>query len=148
MARRRAACQRPSTLAAFSASLSVAALAPAASAAQQAAPDTVLVRDVEVGEATWYGNEFHGRATASGELLDQEALVAAHPRHPFGTHLRVTNQHNGKSVVVRVVDRGPNAAGRWLPAVVDVSRAAARALDMLVRGRVFVTVEVVAPPGR
>jgi rare lipoprotein A len=120
---------------------------PAASAPTESA-DTLPQRHVEVGEATWYGDEFHGRPTASGELMDQAAFVAAHPDHPFGTYLRVTNQHNGKSVVVRVVDRGPNAPGKLLPAVVDLSRAAANAIDMLAEGRVFVTVEVVAAPGK
>jgi rare lipoprotein A len=111
-----------------------------------ASPDTITERNVEVGEATWYGEEFHGRPTASGELMDQEALVAAHRRHAFGTYLRVTSQQNGRSVVVRVVDRGPNAPGHALPAVVDVSRAAARELDMIAAGRIVVTVEVVPPP--
>lgn len=108
--------------------------------------DTFPAREVEVGEATWYGDQFDGRPTASGEIMDQEALIAAHRRHPFGTLLRVTNQHNGLSVIVRVVDRGPNAPGKALPAIIDLSRAAAREIDMLAMGRVFVTVEVVAPP--
>jgi rare lipoprotein A len=124
-----------------------AAEAPVASVSTtNVSADTITGRVVEVGEATWYGDEFHGRPTASGELMDQEAMVAAHLRHAFGTYLRVTNQENGKSVVVRVVDRGPNAPGHELPAVVDVSRAAARELDMIAAGRIVVTVEVVPPP--
>jgi rare lipoprotein A len=112
----------------------------------EAPEETEPAGEVEVGEATWYGEQFHGRLTASGEPFDQEALLAAHLTHPFGTVLRVTNQQNGRSVLVRVVDRGPNAPGKEMPAIVDVSRAAARELDMIDEGRVIVSVEVVPPP--
>lgn len=74
--------------------------------------------------ASWYGPGFHGNRTASGEVYDQYAMTAAHKTLPFGTRLRVTNPGNGRSVVVRVNDRGPFVAGRDL----DVSRAAAEAL--------------------
>lgn len=76
------------------------------------------------GHASWYGPGFHGNRTASGERYDQYAMTAAHKTLPFGTHLRVTNTANGRSVVVRVNDRGPFIPGRDL----DVSRAAAEAL--------------------
>jgi rare lipoprotein A len=101
---------------------------------------------LEIGEATWYGDQFHGRITASGEPMDQEAMIAAHLSHRFGTWLRVTNQENGLSVLVRVVDRGPHAPGRSMPAIIDLSRAAAREIDMLEMGRVVVTLEVVPAP--
>ena len=79
-----------------------------------------------VGFASWYGQRHQGRATASGEVFDMTKLTAAHRTMPFGTRLRVTNVENGRSVVVRVNDRGPWVDDR----VLDVSLAAARALGM------------------
>jgi len=79
-----------------------------------------------VGFASWYGQRHQGRATASGEAFDMTKLTAAHRTMPFGTRLRVTNVENGRSVVVRVNDRGPWVDDR----VLDVSLAAARALGM------------------
>jgi len=79
-----------------------------------------------VGFASWYGQRHQGRATASGEVFDMTKLTAAHRTMPFGTRLRVTNVENGRSVVVRVNDRGPWVNDR----VLDVSLAAARALGM------------------
>jgi len=89
------------------------------------------------GIASWYGREFEGRPTASGEIFDANQLTAAHPSLPFGTMLVVTNQHNKKSVTVRVNDRGPFVPAR----IIDVSRAAAEKLDMIVTGTAPVTVE-------
>lgn len=74
--------------------------------------------------ASWYGPGFHGQTTANGETYDQWAMTAAHKTLPFGTELRVTNTTNGRSVVVRINDRGPYIAGRDL----DLSKAAADAL--------------------
>ena len=91
------------------------------------------------GIASWYGKEFDGRPTASGEIYDSSKLTAAHPRLPFGTMLVVTNRHNNKKVTVRVNDRGPFVAAR----VIDVSRAAAEQLDMIVTGTAPVIVESV-----
>lgn len=82
--------------------------------------------DAGTMKASWYGPGFHGRKTASGETYNQEEYTAAHKTYRFGTLLRLTNPKNGKSVVVRVNDRGPYVAGRAL----DISRSAARALDM------------------
>lgn len=79
-----------------------------------------------VGFASWYGQRHQGHATASGEAFDMTKLTAAHRTMPFGTRLRVTNVENGRSVVVRVNDRGPWVNDR----VLDVSLAAARALGM------------------
>jgi rare lipoprotein A len=80
-----------------------------------------------VGLASWYGQRHQGHRTASGEIYDMNKLTAAHRTMPFGTRLRVTNAENGRSVVVRVNDRGPWVNDR----VLDVSLAAARALGML-----------------
>ena len=78
------------------------------------------------GQASWYGPGFHGRRTASGETFNQNALTAAHRSLPFGTKVKVTNLRNGRSVVVRINDRGPYAGGR----IVDLSAAAARVIGM------------------
>ena len=88
------------------------------------------------GIASWYGREFEGRPTASGEIFDASQLTAAHPSLPFGTRLIVTNQHNNKSVTVRVNDRGPFVPAR----IIDVSRAAAEQLDMIVTGTAPVSI--------
>ena len=89
----------------------------------------------ETGRASWYA--LHGSRTASGERFDPSDLTAAHRSHPFGTRLRVTNLANGRSVVVRVTDRGPRVRGR----IVDVSRAAADRLGFKGRGTAKVRVE-------
>ena len=102
--------------------------------AQSAAQNTDVFR--QDGIASWYGREFEGRPTASGEIFDSSQLTAAHPSLPFGTRLIVTNQHNNKSVTVRVNDRGPFVPAR----IIDVSRAAAEQLDMIVTGTAPVTV--------
>ena len=90
------------------------------------------------GSASWYGPGFHGRKTANGERYDMHALTAAHRSLPFGTKVRVTNRSNGKSVVVRINDRGPYASGR----VIDLSRGAAQAVSMIGSGVVPVNLEV------
>jgi rare lipoprotein A len=89
------------------------------------------------GIASWYGKEFDGRPTASGEIFDSTQLTAAHPSLPFGTMLVVTNQHNNKKVTVRVNDRGPFVSAR----IVDISRAAAEQLDMIITGTAPVSIE-------
>ena len=88
--------------------------------------------------ASYYGAAFAGRRTASGERFDARALTAAHRELPFGTHVRVTNLANGRSVTVRINDRGPFAGGR----LVDLSWEAARELDMLRSGVARVRLEV------
>jgi rare lipoprotein A len=92
----------------------------------------------EDGYASYYGASFAGRRTASGERFDPRGFTAAHRDLPFGSKVRVTNLDNGRSVVVRVNDRGPYAAGR----IVDLSWAAARELGMLQSGVVRVRVEL------
>ncbi len=82
-------------------------------------------RPYQVGIASWYGKQFHGRATASGEDFDMFELTAAHRQLPLGTYVKVTNLRNGKSIVVRVNDRGPFVEGR----IMDLSYGAARMLS-------------------
>lgn len=84
-------------------------------------------RELEQGKASWYGPRFHGRRTASGERYDAKGLTAAHRTLPFGTLVRVRSLVNGKEVDVRITDRGPFSRNR----VIDLSRAAAEAIDML-----------------
>jgi rare lipoprotein A len=90
------------------------------------------------GIASWYGTEFEGHPTASGELFNPSQMTAAHPTLPFGTMLRVTNTQNKKQVIVRVNDRGPFVNTR----IIDVSRAAAEVLDMISTGTAPVLVEL------
>jgi len=87
----------------------------------------------ESGMAAFYG----GGRTASGEVTGSTGMTAAHRTLPFGTRVLVTNVHNGKTVIVRIVDRGPYGRGR----IIDVSRAAARELDMIDSGTAMVSVE-------
>ena len=101
----------------------------------QSAPAEAAFRQEGIG--SWYGAEFEGRPTASGEIFDSRQLTAAHPTLPFGTRLLVTNGHNGKSVVVRVNDRGPFVAAR----IIDISRGAAEKLDMVLTGTAPVTIK-------
>jgi rare lipoprotein A len=94
------------------------------------------------GEASWYGRPFHGRRTASGEVYDMYKLTAAHPTLPFGARVRVTSLSNGRSVEVRINDRGPAVRGR----IIDLSYAAARAIDSVGAGVFPVRLRVVALP--
>lgn len=82
------------------------------------------------GQASWYGSQHHGKRTASGERFDQNALTAAHRSLPFGTRVKVTHLGNGRTVVVRVNDRGPVSRKR----IIDLSKAAAERLGMLRQG--------------
>lgn len=100
-------------------------------------------RDVfQEGLASWYGAQFHGKATASGERFNMHALTAAHKTLPFGTVLRVTCEETGKSVDVRVNDRGPHAKAR----ILDVSYAAAKRLEMVNRGTSRISMQIVSMP--
>jgi rare lipoprotein A len=92
---------------------------------------------------TWYGPGFHGRKTASGAIFDQEQFTTAHRSLPFGTMLRVTNLANGKSVIVTVNDRGPGSGYLEL----DLSKGAARSIDMINSGVASVTIETVTVNG-
>lgn len=96
--------------------------------------------DLLSGLASWYGKDFHNKATASGHKYDMYTFTAAHRTLPMGTVVRVTDSHNGKSVMVCVTDRGPYVRGR----VIDLSYAAARQLDLGKRGVGRVNLEVVS----
>ena len=93
-------------------------------AATQADAGSVLRR--QAGMASWYGPGFHGRTTANGERFNTHALTAAHRTLPFGSRVRVTNKATGRSIVVRINDRGPYVGGR----VIDLSNASARAIGV------------------
>ena len=107
-------------------------------------PPLYAVGWTETGIASWYGEPFHGRNTAAGDTYDMDAISAAHRTIPFGTRIRVDNLDNGRSIELDVNDRGPFVPGR----ILDLSRGAARALDMIGPGtaRVRITVTGVATP--
>jgi rare lipoprotein A len=91
------------------------------------------------GLASWYGDDFHGRETANGEIFDRESISAAHPTLPLPSYVRVTNLSNGRSIIVRVNDRGPYHGHR----IIDVSKRAAHLLGFYDRGTTMVRVEYV-----
>ena len=96
----------------------------------------------ETGLASWYGYPYHGQMSAGGEVYNMEKMTAAHPTLPFGTWVRVMNLRNEKSVDVRITDRGPFVEGR----IIDLSKAAARSVDMLDYGTARVRVELISGP--
>ena len=104
--------------------------------------NTSAVRLIDRGtlKASWYGPKFHGKNTANGEVYNQMALTAAHKYLSFGTLLKITNPKNGKSVIVRINDRGPYIEGREL----DLSKGAAIELGILEKGVARVKVQEVA----
>lgn len=141
--------------------LVLAALGPSAACASRATSSRLVAQQppapdwTEEGLASWYGGKdgFDGKPTASGEIYDSSQLTAAHRELPLGTVVEVTSLDNGKSVRVRINDRGPFVAGR----VIDLSRAAAREIDLIgpgvgpVRLSVVIAVpahEIVSPSGR
>ena len=93
---------------------------------------------MQTGIASYYGEKYHGRETASGEIFDMYDLTAAHQELPFGTKIRVINLDNTKQVVVRINDRGPFVKGR----ILDLSYGAAQKLDMIQTGTAPVRIEV------
>jgi rare lipoprotein A len=98
-------------------------------------------KDVQYGVASWYGGEFHGRSTSSGEVYDMYQLTCAHNTLPLGTVVMVTNLENGRSLELKVNDRGPFVKER----ILDVSYAAAQMLGMWEKGTAPVKVEVIVP---
>lgn len=88
--------------------------------------DAKAASSQQAGVASWYGPGFHGRKTANGERFDMNALTAAHRTLPLGTQVRVTNRSNGRSVVVRINDRGPYVGRR----LIDLSKASAQAIGV------------------
>ena len=130
----------------FGVALALTALPAATEAADGLALDKAVLRGfhaVQEGLVSWYGTAFHDRPTASGERFDSNGYTMAHPTLPFGTAVKVTNLRNGRSVVVRVNDRGPHVGQR----IADLSRAAAAEIGMLRRGVVRARIEVVGEPG-
>jgi peptidoglycan lytic transglycosylase len=112
--------------------------------APEPAPGTRPDAASQTGEASWYGEPHHGRRTASGEIFDMHQLTAAHRTLPLGTRVIVTNLRNGRSVEVRVNDRGPHVAGR----IIDLSYAAARELGAVGGGTIPVRVRVLSRPSQ
>lgn len=92
-------------------------------------------QEIQRGQASWYGPGFHGRSTASGERFNSMAMTAAHRYLPFGTRLRVVNERNGQSVIVRVNDRGPFAHRR----IIDLAKGPAQALGLMSTGTAYVS---------
>ena len=113
----------------------VASVTPQMSAPPQK-PKSKLLR----GIASWYGDQFDGKKTASGETFNQEEMTACHPSLPFGSEVRVVNLRNHKSVVVRITDRAELVKGR----VIDLSHAAAEKLNMTQAGVARVSIEVLS----
>ncbi len=105
------------------------------------APTPMTSTIIETGLASWYGAKHQGKRTASGEIFDQNKFTAAHRTLPWGSIVKVTNLDNGKSVQVRINDRGPFAKAR----VIDLSRAAAKALAMVKSGVSPVRIELLSP---
>jgi rare lipoprotein A len=101
-----------------------------------------VIPQVENGVASWYGEDHHGRPTASGEIFDQHDFTAAHPTLPLGTKVMVTNLRNGKSVKVRINDRGPFHNKR----IIDLSYAAARSIGLVRLGHARVVLRLMALP--
>lgn len=102
----------------------------------------ITEKPYQVGTASWYGKDFHGRETASGEPYDMFRFTAAHMTLPLGSWVRVTNLRNHKSVIVRVNDRGPVVPGR----IIDLSYGAAQILGFRARGTARVRLDVIQLP--
>ena len=98
----------------------------------------------QTGIASWYGPGFHGKTAANGETYDMEAMTAAHKKLPFGSIVEVKNRDNGRKTRVRITDRGPFVRGR----IIDLSKAAAREIDMLGSGVARVKIRVVGHSDR
>jgi rare lipoprotein A len=126
----------------LSAAFALAVLSGCAHRNRPAAPLAPRVGAVETGIASWYGYPYHGRRAANGEIYDMEQFTAAHRTLPFGTWVDVYDLDNGKRVQVRITDRGPFIEGR----IIDLSRAAARAIDMLGPGTARVRIQIIDPP--
>ena len=118
------------------------AVAHAPAAAESPSAQKVAIGSLQIGRASWYGAQHHGRETASGAVFDMHELTAAHPMLPFGSRVRVTNLHNGRFVDVRINDRGPVVRGR----IIDLSYASARAVGAVGAGVFPVRIEILALP--
>ncbi len=107
-------------------------------------PTKVRVGEKFSGISSWYGPDFDGKATSSGEIYDMHALTAAHKTLPMNTIVKVTNRDNGKNVVVRINDRGPFVGTR----IIDLSNKAARQIDMVKKGTANVRLEIIGFQGK
>jgi len=128
-----------STLATFVLVATMAAGPVTKGSSQGPSTDNTLTKPYQVGRASWYGKQFHGRSTASGEPYDMFQLTAAHRQLPLGTWVRVTSLRNGRSITVRINDRGPYVGNR----IIDLSYGAAQMLDLRARGTEKVRLDVV-----
>lgn len=120
----------------------------ARSTGPRSTPSPRRVIETRQGLASYYADSFHGKTTASGVRFDTKAMVAAHPKYPFGTRVRVTSLATRRSVQVLIVDRGPARGPRAQGVIIDLSRAAAERLGFLRAGRTTVRVEVLSWPTR
>ena len=115
---------------------------PAAPAQQQMPPKFASAKGAyQIGLSSYYAHDFHGRPTASGEIFDMNGLSAAHRELPLGTIIRVTHMGNGRSVILKVNDRGPFVENR----ILDLSLGAARELGMIQEGVARVKIEIIKP---
>src|SRR3954453_9734346 len=126
-------------LASLLATLCLVATMAAGPVTQGSSSKQVTPKPYQVGRASWYGKQFHGRSTASGEPYDMFQFTAAHRQLPLGTWVRVTNLHNGRSITVRVNDRGPYVGNR----IIDLSYGAAQMLELRARGTEKVRLDIV-----
>jgi rare lipoprotein A len=115
---------------------------PPATATRRQPPTPAPIGHTERGKASWYGRPYNGRQAADGEIYDMETMVAAHRTLPFQTRVQVRNLSNNKTVEVRIIDRGPFVGGR----IIDLSHAAAQAIDLIGPGVAEVELVVVAAP--
>jgi len=115
---------------------------PATNVPAVAPASTRAPKSGETGLASWYGHPYDGRQAANGEMYDMETLVAAHRTLPFGTRVRVVDLDNGKTVDVRIIDRGPFVGGR----IIDLSHAAAEKIDMIGPGVARVRLDIISAP--
>lgn len=121
------------------AALSLAVLLAPSTFSLNSIPSAVAA-STQSGTASWYGPGFNGRSTASGEIFNMHDLTAAHKTLPFGSRVKVTNLSNGKSVIVRINDRGPYVHGR----VIDLSHAAASKIDLIAPGTAAVQMDILS----
>jgi peptidoglycan lytic transglycosylase len=126
-------------LASLLATMCLVATMAAGPVTQGSSSKQVTPKPYQVGRASWYGKQFHGRSTASGEPYDMFQFTAAHRQLPLGTWVRVTNLRNGRSITVRVNDRGPYVGNR----IIDLSYGAAQMLELRARGTEKVRLDIV-----
>ena len=126
-------------LASLLATLCLVATMVAGPVTQGSSSKEVTPKPYQIGRASWYGKQFHGRSTASGEPYDMFQFTAAHRQLPLGTWVRVTNLRNGRSITVRVNDRGPYVGNR----IIDLSYGAAQMLELRARGTEKVRIDIV-----